>query len=512
MTEEGEATTLKGTIISLPEGHYEASLIRSGTELARTKLEKGHFELKAAGEPIKQAKDLQIDIIQSGRHVGTFLLKREQGNGFYISALELSEELKGMELKRLTVPLQDKVGLLHKAEEIITKILSTKKDWAAFSELLNGFAADLFWSAREAFYGSFLILARFSLKAAERTDLTVTGKPVANFLDCIGLPLEHETDVRALRAAVELWLAELRDSSVDLSGQLRATSRTLASIHEKFPDAGFAPVLTGLLSSLRKKLAAMPPLSASTLLQFKERVTSDEYASLAQYGDARRGRLLQELAEAGRDPGKGAFDKVLVFLNSLDADILEDGKMLTAVYEAVARNITADSADEFMAALAGIFPLFPRLSGRALDAVLSNAPVVMAKLVSSGRTDVCARLLTAFVQAGPPITDKIVMDPGMAAAILRSGDDVFIAQYVSVLEGTLIPPARVKALSTETWAELVDPLHLERLTKFTDILQLGGERLRGVLVHVIANLSVSGVFIPDDRLFQRNGSAAFLST
>jgi hypothetical protein len=97
----------------------------------------------------------------------------------------------------------------------------------------------------------------------------------------------------------------------------------------------------------------------------------------------------------------------------------------------------------------------------------------MAKLVSAGRTDACARLLTAITQAGPPIKDRIVMDRGMAAAILRSGDEEFIAQYVSVLERTIIPPAKVRALSTETWAELVDPLHLERLAKFMDILQLG---------------------------------------
>jgi len=132
MTEAGDAIKLHGRILSMPEGEYEASLIRSGTELARTALEKGYFELKAGGDEVKQAKDLQIDIIQGGRHVGTFLLKKESSDGFYISATELSEELKGLDLKRLTALLRDKVGLLQKAEEVITKILSTKKDWPAF--------------------------------------------------------------------------------------------------------------------------------------------------------------------------------------------------------------------------------------------------------------------------------------------------------------------------------------------------------------------------------------------
>lgn len=132
MTRAGGAITLKGRVLSIPEGEYEASLVRSGTELARTTLEKGYFELKTGGEEVRQAKDLQIDIIQSGRHVGTFLLKKESGDGFYISAVELSEELTGMDLKRLTVPLQEKVGLLHKAEEIITKILSRKRTGRSF--------------------------------------------------------------------------------------------------------------------------------------------------------------------------------------------------------------------------------------------------------------------------------------------------------------------------------------------------------------------------------------------
>ena len=507
MTGEGGSITLKGRILSMPAGDYEVSLIRSGTELARTMLEKGYFELKAGGDEVKQAKDLQLDIIQSGRHVGTFLLKKESSDGFYISAVELSEELKGMDFKRLTVPLRDKVGLLQKAEEIITKILSTKKDWTAFSELLNGFAADLFWSSRNAFYGSFSILARFSLKAAERTDVTITGKPIANFLDCVGLPLEHETDVNALRSSVDLWLTELKDSSVDLSVQLRATSRTLASIQEKYPDAEIVPVLANLLTSLRKKLASLPVLSSSTLRTFEARTTADEYAVLAGYGEVRREELIRMLDEAGRDLDRGLLSKTFANIIGLDPDLFDDRKMVVAAYEAVARNITADSADVFTGTLAGIFSLFPRLSGRALDAVLSNVPLVMAKLVSAGRTDACARLLTAIAQAGPLIKDKIVMDPGMAAAILRSGSEDLIKQYVSILRRIVIPTAKVRALSTETWAELVDPLHLERLAKFMDILQLGGEQLRRVLVHVIANLSVSGVFIPDDRLFQRNVSS-----
>jgi hypothetical protein len=58
--------------------------------------------------------------------------------------VELSDELKGMGFKRRTTPLRDKVGLLQKAEETISIILSTKKDWSDISEKLNGFSIDLF--------------------------------------------------------------------------------------------------------------------------------------------------------------------------------------------------------------------------------------------------------------------------------------------------------------------------------------------------------------------------------
>jgi pyruvate,orthophosphate dikinase len=507
MAGEGDVVKLQGRILSMPAGDYEASLVRSGTELARTELEKGYFELTAGGNEVKQAKDLQIDIIQSGRHVGTFLLKKERPDGVYVAAVELSEELKGMDLKLLTTPLRDKVGLLQQAEEIVTKILSTKKDWPAFSELLNGFAADLFWSTRKAFYGSFPILTRFSFMAAERTDHSVASKPLSNLLDLIRLPLEQETDSLALRLAVDRWVKELQGSSVDLSPQFRAAARTLALVHEKFPGVEIVPVLADLSSSLRKKLVTLPVLSSSTLRAFEAKTAAGEYKVLAGYGEARREELIRELDDAGLELDKGQPAKTVAALIGLAPDLFDDRKWVVAVYEAVARNITADSADVFTAALVEIFSLFPRLSGRALDAVLANAPVVMAKLVSLGRTDARASLLAALVGAGPPVTDKVVMDPGMAAAILRSEDEEFIAHYLSILERTLIPPAKVKALSAETWAEIVAPLHLERIARFMEILQLGSRRLRNVLIHVVANLFVSGVFIPDDRLFQRNVSA-----
>ena len=60
---------------------------------------------------------------QSGRHICTILLKKESTDGVYISAVELSDELKGMDFKGLTTPRRANVGLLQKAGETTTEVL-----------------------------------------------------------------------------------------------------------------------------------------------------------------------------------------------------------------------------------------------------------------------------------------------------------------------------------------------------------------------------------------------------
>ncbi len=507
MTEEGEVITLKGAVLAMPPGDYEATLIRSGGELARTALYQGSFELKARKERLLQAQDLQIDIIQNGRHIGTFLLKRKSTNGYYVSAVELSEELRGVDFKRLTAPLRDKIGLLGKAEDIITAILSPKRDWGGFSERLNGFTTDIFWSARTVFYDSFVMLVRFSLKAAERGGAAGTSKPISNFLDFIELPLEHEKDDERLRIAINIWLGGLKGSTMDLSLQLRKASRILASIHDRFPDAEIDHALSNIIQELQNRLVAMPMMNSSILDSLEGRVDRDEYAVLADYGDARRKALLQMLDRAGSSLEQGAYDDALATLAGFNPDLMDDERMITALYDAAVHHITAESADAFTAAISDLFSLLHVFSSRALSKVKSNAPLVIEKLTSCGKIGACRMLLGKIVQTASPIKEEIVMNQGFAAAILNSRNDEIIALYRDIVKEIMIPTAKVSGLSKDTWAEIVNPLHLERLTQFMEILQTGGETLRDVLIHVIANLYVGGVHIPDDRLFQRQVSA-----
>src|SRR3990172_12965061 len=95
MTGTAGSTIVKGTILSMPPGEYEASLMHEGKELARSGMNEGYFELEAASGLIARASNLQVDIIQNGRHIGTFLLKKEKEGGFFSSALELSRDIQG---------------------------------------------------------------------------------------------------------------------------------------------------------------------------------------------------------------------------------------------------------------------------------------------------------------------------------------------------------------------------------------------------------------------------------
>ncbi len=104
MSDDGKETTLEGTILAMTKGDYEASLIQSGVELVRVGLRNGSFNFKADSARIAEDLDLQIDIIQSGRHIGTFLMKKMKADGLYVSAVELSKELADKDLMLLTVP------------------------------------------------------------------------------------------------------------------------------------------------------------------------------------------------------------------------------------------------------------------------------------------------------------------------------------------------------------------------------------------------------------------------
>ena len=282
MLERESNTLFKGTILSIPDGNYKASLIHEGIELSRTGIREGFFELQADSSLVAEAKNLQIDIIQNGRHVGTFLLKREANEGFFVSALELSEETRGINFGLLTRQLQGKIGLVKKAEDIIAAILSTKQDWKKFSERINSFSRDLFWFDRTAYSAWYELLLRWSLYAAERVGSADRNKAASNVLSLIDLPLENETDREKLLFLVNAWLGKINGSAIDFSACFVLSVKTFSRIQAVFPEVDLRQALHNFVISLRDLLRSVPAVPDDILERIKDLVADDDLIRLGK--------------------------------------------------------------------------------------------------------------------------------------------------------------------------------------------------------------------------------------
>lgn len=504
--EKDRSTIFKGTILSIPEGNYQASLIHEGIELSRRGIQKGYFELYADSELTGKARHLQIDIIQNGRHIGTFLLKKEKSDEFFISALELSEEIKGINFGLLTRRLQDKTGLLKKAEEIISDVLSAKQDWKKFSEKINSFSKDLFWFDREAYYAWYEVLVKWSVNACERIDSTVWDKAVSNVLSLMELPLEEEADRQKLSLLTGIWLDKIMDSSINLSAGLKHSRDVFSRIHEVFPDLDIRPALKVLITSLSRRVNNTPTLNDDLLQGIKDIVTADDYTLLSNYGDRRRNELLSAFSGVGVSMDKQEYERIFEVVDSVDSWLLKDRDMMTIFYETIEGNMTKDSAEALSGAFMKLFPVFGTLPPDSYRRATGNTVRLMKKLVALARPDICETLLARMERQDTPLKTDIVLNAETAAAILGAGDNKLLDHYKGILEQILIPSPKVAGFY-ETWAEIVNPLHLERLTKFMHIIKLGSEPFKQILIRMICNIYVSGVFIPDDRIFQREISS-----
>jgi hypothetical protein len=285
MTQEDGVVSLKGTILAMPKGDYRASLVRDGKELARTGIQEGTFAFSVDAAVIQEAGRLQVDILQEGRHIGTFLLKREGSDRFFASAMEISGEIRGTDLKLLTAYVRDKPGLLKRAEDIISLILSTKKDWGKFSEEINTFARDLFWHADAGFHECYPLLVRYSLTACEKSGVSLRDKAIANFLSLAELPFENVAEEKRLRSLIETWLSELKGSPVCLSCNFSQAKRVVRQIIKRFPDLDPSPALQPLILSLKKIVETSPAIPADALEVLRVVLPSAEFERIAGFGE-----------------------------------------------------------------------------------------------------------------------------------------------------------------------------------------------------------------------------------
>jgi pyruvate,orthophosphate dikinase len=502
MLDKDGSTTLKGTILSIPGGSYQASLIHEGVELSRSDIHEGYFELSLESDLIEKAKNLQMDVLQNGKHIGTFLLKREKREGFFISALELSEEVRDIDFTLLAGRLRNKVGLLKKAEEIISEILSTKKDWKKFSEKINSFSKDLFWFDRESYYVWYEVLMRWSLKACERMDSRDLNKAVSNVMALVELPMEKEVDRQKLKFLVDKWLDNIKDSSINLSAGPADSGKAFSGIIQAFPEADVAPSLKLFIRSLGERLQNTPVLGDDLLNGIKDILPEDDFMLLSDYTEGRKNKLLGTMSNARIYVDKREYARIFEAVDAADTWLSKDRDMITFFFEVLERNLTKDSAEVLSLAFMKLFPTFISLPRDIYRRAIVNTIKLLHRLIDLKRPDICERVFAGIETDDTSLKTDVILDPEAASAVIDAGDVNLLEHYTGILKKISIPPPEISGFSHETWAEIKNPLHLERLSKFLDIIKLSAY-FKEVLVKVICNLYVTGVFIPDDRIFQR---------
>ncbi len=512
IVEKDGVVTIKGTIISMPEGEYQTSLMHEGKELARSALSDGLFELKAEAALVTRAKNLQIDVIQKGRHIGTFLLKKDKPDAFFTSAVELSEELRELNVGRLMAPLQGNVGLIRNAESIIAKAFSARKDWKRLSEEIHRFSKDLFWLSRDAHDTWYPVLVRWSAAACIRLADTGWDKAVSNLLSLIELPIEKASDAARLRALANTWLSSVRALSPQLSARVRDSIRVIRGLQRETPDTDIRDVVKILLVSIGERVRKAPMLTESLLDAMRPHVSEHDLARLRPYSEKAKTGVLREIRGIEDLLDRRECEQAIARTGGLDLSLLDSGEMVDLFYGVVERNIARESADGLSKALADVFPVFRRLSPDAYRRAMRSTGRVIAALAKLNMIDACEDLLTRTETGDAALTEEIALSAEVASAIVGTRSERLFVRYRDILTRIAIPSPGVSGFSSETWAERVNPLHLERLLKFLRVIALDSEKFRDVLIHVICNIYTTGVFIPDDKIFQREVSSYLNAT
>ncbi|HMK56681.1 MAG TPA: PEP/pyruvate-binding domain-containing protein [Dissulfurispiraceae bacterium] len=506
MLQQGTSITITGTILAMPEGDYESRLIREGNELARCAIKDGFFQFTVNESLIKEDRNLQIDIIQKGRHVGSFLLKREKPDEFYTSAIELADELKNFEPHSLVARIQDRPGLLKKAEGIISIIISPKRDWRKLSEEINSFAGDLFWADGDAFGEWYPVLTKWSARASTIYPKPDSGRTVVNFFRLAELPLENIADLKA-RPLLIAWLDALQSAGVDLSFNPRQFANIADKINRRFPEIDIKTVMLLLLKALRERLANAPVIGADVPEDVRKVITSSVAASIERYSDGNRAVSEARLDEAESSIAQRRFSDALRSIDDIIAVIPDDSELVELLFAAAKHYAAAEST--FLAAdiFRIILRTFPRLSTDASRAALLNSAQLINIFIERNMLDACAAVMAEVDKTSEDFREGLLLRPDVAVSIIRSGDVRLIGQYEACIIKLSVPPPRVSGFSSDTWAEIADPRHIDRLSRLLAILGAGGGGFQALLVSLLCNLYVSGVFIQDDILFQRNISA-----
>ncbi len=506
ITEKDGRAVFKGEIISMPEGRYQICLLHGGIEMAREDIRDGYFELRTDISSIKNAGNLQLDVIQNGRHVGTFLLKKEAVGGMYVSAFEISQDLKRFNFEALGESLNKEEGLRKKAESVISMILSTKRDWGSLSETINSFSNDLFWYARDAFYLWHHLLFHFLFRACKNTDDHSSARVLSNALSIIELPLEKETDVSRLTPIVDTWIQEICASGINFFRRFRHTAGVLNLIYKRLPGFDAGPLIKRLLASLKTEIRSVPVIRDKIINVLKGYLNEEAVSRLALFSESSKKDFSRKIEELeGVISRQEPLSEILNKINTLDTSVLDSLDMVESFFSVLRKGIKDIDNRGFALILPEVSKLLAGLIKDIYNSAILNFKGLLKDLLYLDRTESCKMVLEVLSKT--EINDDVFLNRETAELILKSGDLILINSYLDVLRSILIPPPKISGFSDETWSEISNPLHLKRLSGFLGVLSIDSEHLKDVLIHLICNLYVSGVFIPDERIFQREVSA-----
>ncbi len=506
MLEESGFVTLKGTILAMPEGDYESRLMHEGKEVSRSQIRDSSFAFKVDAILIQEAKNLQIDVVQKGKHVGTFLLKRERPDEFYTSAIELSDDLRDLAPHRLVAPLRDRPGLLKKAEEIISIILAPKRNWQILSEEINSFAKDLYWADSKAFFDCYRVLVQWSARVCAASSKELAGRAASNFLALVELPMDHSPESEASNA-VNIWLDVLRGARIDMASRLHQSVSILKRIKERFISTDIAPAAKGLLKSLRDHVVTAPVISQAMVERLHPLLRAEDFMVLEDCSEKKRVDTMAFLDAAEKMIDQHEYANMFYYIQERTSILLDDSEMTERLYAVLDRNLNPQSDKILTAVSIAIFRTFPQLSPDALRKAFLNTARLIKKLIRLNMADFCKIILSEIDRCSADIKEGTLLNPEVASSVISQSDAGLTLHYIAIIRQIHVPSPRVTGFSSETWAEIANPEHIERLSKFLAVISAGNGRFNDILISLLCNIYVSGVFIQDDKLFQRDISA-----
>ena len=264
------------------------------------------------------------------------------------------------------------MGLLRKAEEIVSQVHSTKKNWPVFSEEAAGFARDFFWSERAAFFRAFPVLVRFLILAAERTDPLDRNKPVANYFDLLDLLFEQEGDTSGLRPLAELWVDALTRSSIDPAPHGRRIFESLKKIHSTFPAIDVGGAVQLLINALAKAQTALKFPAEAVLAPLAALLPPEDFELLKRFGGPGQRLILQSLDGAQQRLRSGDARGALDLISRIDFDVLDERKAVELLFDITERDVTADTAGPLIDAVAACLAAVSERSARVLETVSTS--------------------------------------------------------------------------------------------------------------------------------------------